>query len=96
MFRNPTPANFAARKAIEARNREPLDDETKEKLKEAKNITEVQRLLDEVKAQRVGAEDGEVGEEKPAKKAKANTATVKTFKKDRCVKGSAECKKKGC
>jgi hypothetical protein len=30
----------------------------------------------------------------PVKKAKA--ATGKTLKKDHCVKGSAECKKKGC
>ncbi len=32
----------------------------------------------------------------PVKKAKANAATAKTLKKDHCVKGSAECKKKGC
>lgn len=32
----------------------------------------------------------------PVKKAKAKAATAKTLKKDHCVKGSAECKKKGC
>jgi hypothetical protein len=32
----------------------------------------------------------------PAKNAKAKTATAKTLKKDHCVKGSAECTKKGC
>lgn len=32
----------------------------------------------------------------PAKKTKAKAATAKTLKKDHCVKGSAECKKKGC
>ena len=32
----------------------------------------------------------------PVKKAKAKATTAKTLKKDHCVKGSAECKKKGC
>ncbi|TVY71252.1 UV-damage endonuclease, partial [Lachnellula suecica] len=32
MFRNPTPANFAARKAVTARNKAPLSDEVKERL----------------------------------------------------------------
>jgi len=30
------------------------------------------------------------------KKANPKAATAKTSKKDHCVKGSAECKKKGC
>jgi hypothetical protein len=32
----------------------------------------------------------------PVKKAKAKAATHKPLKKDKCVKGSAECAKKGC
>ncbi|KAG9239424.1 hypothetical protein BJ875DRAFT_538652 [Amylocarpus encephaloides] len=34
MFNTPTPANFAVRKAVETRNKAPLDDEIKEKLEE--------------------------------------------------------------
>jgi UV DNA damage endonuclease len=36
MFRNPTPANFAARKAIETNNKAPLNGEVREKLSEAR------------------------------------------------------------
>jgi UV DNA damage endonuclease len=68
MFRNPTPANFAARKAITARNREPLNEEAREELKEAANVADIQRLLDKTKAQRAEALEEEP--EKPTKKAK--------------------------
>jgi UV DNA damage endonuclease len=84
MFRNPTPANFAARKAVTARNKAPLNDEMKEKLREATSLADVQRVLEEVKAERfAGAgvvdEDAEPASKKakttPAKKTPVNKAT---------------------
>ena len=81
MFRNPTPANFAARKAISARNKAPLGDEVKEKLREATSLADVQRILEEVKAERF-AEAGVVDEDaEPAKKAKTMPAKKTPVKK---------------
>lgn len=65
IFRNPTPANFAARKAITARNKEPLDDATKEKLKEVGSVADIQRILDEIKGQRTAS--AEQTEDEPGK-----------------------------
>lgn len=70
MFRNPTPANFAARKAISARNKEPLGEEMRERFKNAENVAEIQQVLDEIKAQRAGAVEEEENE-KQTKKTKA-------------------------
>lgn len=80
MFKNPTPANFAARKAVTAKKKAPLSDDVKEKLKEAVSLADVQNILDEVKAERL-AEEGAGGgeEEKPAsQKAKPTPAKKST------------------
>ncbi|TVY89476.1 UV-damage endonuclease [Lachnellula willkommii] len=79
MFQNPTPANFAARKAITARNKAPLSDEIKEKLKKATSVADVQGILEDVKAER-SAEAGVVDEDEDedaepvSKKAKTTPA----------------------
>lgn len=87
MFRNPTPANFAARKAATARNEAPLREEAREKLRDANSVAEVQALLEEIKAARLvagGDADGEDGDVKPASKTakmpprKSNTAKKTT------------------
>jgi UV DNA damage endonuclease len=79
MFKNPTPANFAARKAATARNRAPLRDDVKEKLKEAVSFSDVQKILEEVKAERLAEEGGGEDEEKPAsQKAKSTPAKKST------------------
>lgn len=83
MFKNPTPANFAARKAISARNKEPLGDEMKTKLHEAANLADVQRFLDEIKAQRVAGTEAMEDEDgrSVAKKRKATPKKAATPKK---------------
>jgi UV DNA damage endonuclease len=50
IFKNPTPANFAARKAITERNKAPLSEEIQEKLKEASSVADIQKVLEEIKA----------------------------------------------
>jgi UV DNA damage endonuclease len=73
IFKNPTPANFAARKAITARNKAPLSKSIKEKLSSAGSVADLQAILNEVKAA-APADDGEE-QEKPLKKAPAKKAT---------------------
>ena len=51
IFKNPTPANFSARRAIQAGSRQPFKDDIKAKLQEANNIIEVQAILDELKSE---------------------------------------------
>lgn len=77
IFKNPTPANFAARKAITARNRAPLSDLAKEKLRDAGSVTDIQKVLDEIKAENVNDEEV-VEEEKPAAKKSRSTPAKKT------------------
>jgi UV DNA damage endonuclease len=50
IFKNPTPANFAARKAIIERNRAPLSEEVKNKLRKAASVADIQKVLEEIKA----------------------------------------------
>jgi UV DNA damage endonuclease len=78
MFRNPTPANFEARKAITARNKEPLNAEMKERLEKAGNVADVLKFLEDIKMERSNREEEE---EKPAKKAKATTKRAAPAKK---------------
>lgn len=61
MFKNPTPANFAARKAVETRRKQPLSDELKEKLKEAGNMADVMKVLEEIKAQNASNDEASPG-----------------------------------
>jgi UV DNA damage endonuclease len=89
MFKNPTPANFAARKAVTARNKAPLSDDVKEKLKEATSFADVQKILDEVKAERLAEEGAGEDEEKPASQKARSTPT----KKSKPAKKSASTKK---
>lgn len=72
MFRNPTPANFAARKVVRESNRAPLSDEVKETLREVGSVADVQRILEGVMAERVAAEleEEKGGNEQPKKKVK--------------------------
>jgi UV DNA damage endonuclease len=49
IFKNPTPGNFAARKAITG-NKAPLSEEVQEKLREAASVADIQKLLEEIKA----------------------------------------------
>ena len=77
MFKNPTPANFAARKAIEAKRKAPLPEEFQSKLGEAKTLSEVLKIVDDLKAQNAANEenDEEIDVKTPAKKAPAKRAT---------------------
>ncbi|KAE8453650.1 UV-damage endonuclease [Mollisiaceae sp. DMI_Dod_QoI] len=80
MFKNPTPANFEARKKITARNKAPLEDDVKEKLREASSLADVRAILDELKAKHLAEEEVEnekESDEKPAKKAKSTSAKEK-------------------
>jgi UV DNA damage endonuclease len=74
MFKNPTPANFAARKAVEVRNKAPLSEEYKERLVEAGSVADVKKILEEIKA--ANAPDEE--EEKPKGKGKGIPAKKAT------------------
>lgn len=91
MFKNPTPANFAARKALEAKNKEPLDDEMREKLKEASSVTDLKRILEEIKAARAVDVEDEDGDDtkSPGTKKKA------TPKKKAATPKTTPAKKKG-
>ncbi|TVY27326.1 UV-damage endonuclease [Lachnellula hyalina] len=77
IFRNPTPANFAARKAITARNKAPLSDEIKGKLKEATSVADVQGILEDMKAARF-AEAAVVDEDSEPVIKKAKTKSTKS------------------
>lgn len=84
MFRNPTPANFAARKAITERNNKALDDDVKARLNEASSLADVKRLLEDIREKR--AEEEGNGDGTPAKKAKT---TKKATPKKKVVKREA-------
>lgn len=58
MFKNPTPANFAARKAIEARRNQPLSEEALAKLATVKTVADVLKIVEEAKAKGLSNEDG--------------------------------------
>ncbi|KUJ20688.1 UV-endonuclease UvdE [Mollisia scopiformis] len=92
MFKNPTPANFEARKKITAKNKAPLDDEVKDKLEEANNLADVKAIIDEMKARRAAEEEGEDDGEKSAKKTKSTPAKEK--KAPGSVKKATPAKKK--
>ena len=80
MFKNPTPANFAARKAVTAMRKAPLGEEAKEKLQDANSVADIQAILDEIKAASVVHEahdDGGEEDVKPAKKKAKSTAAKK-------------------
>ena len=62
MFRNPTPANFEARKAIIARNKLTLDEDFKEKLTDAKCVADVEKVLEEIKFRMQVTEEGPIQE----------------------------------
>ncbi|KAI9051222.1 hypothetical protein LZ554_005323 [Drepanopeziza brunnea f. sp. 'monogermtubi'] len=55
MFRNPTPANFAARKEVMARNKKPFSDEVREKLIEANSVADVKKVLEELNQETGGS-----------------------------------------
>ncbi|KAE9377188.1 UV-endonuclease UvdE [Stipitochalara longipes BDJ] len=84
MFKNPTPGNFEARKRVMARNKELFGEEVKERLREARCVADVQKILEQIKAERTGAEDGEEEEKAPKK-----------VKKEGSVKKTPTTKKKG-
>jgi UV DNA damage endonuclease len=77
MFKNPTPANFAARKAIGAWNKASLTNDAKEKLREANTVVDVQRIMEEHR------EASFAGDEisKPLKRTKALNKTKPTKRK---------------
>ncbi|PBP19016.1 UV-endonuclease UVE-1 [Diplocarpon rosae] len=73
LFKNPTPANFAARKAVMERNRKPFSEEVKGRLMEAGSVADVKRLLEEITEQELdqaGAEE-EKTTASPIKKAQS-------------------------
>ncbi|TAQ90560.1 hypothetical protein B7494_g1137 [Chlorociboria aeruginascens] len=67
MFRNPTSANFAKRKAIIRKRKEPLNEDIQHKLRGAGSIADVMAILDEMKGLKNG-EAEEDGEKKSTKK----------------------------
>ncbi|CAG8959668.1 hypothetical protein HYFRA_00001572 [Hymenoscyphus fraxineus] len=68
MFKNPTPANFAARRAIQARDSAPLSEEVKAQLQEANCLRDIKKILDVVKAGMAENEDEEVDLKETVKK----------------------------
>jgi UV DNA damage endonuclease len=78
ILKYPTPANFAARKAITARNRAPLSDAVKEKLREAGSVADFQKILEEIKGENINAEKREE-DEKPVAKNSRSTPAKKTM-----------------
>ncbi|KAH8665902.1 UV-endonuclease UvdE-domain-containing protein [Tricladium varicosporioides] len=93
IFRDPTPANFAARRAIMERNRAALSDEVKEKLREARSVADLQRILDEVRAERAAAEPEDGGGDGLLKK-RVKTIPAKKGK-GMVVKRAVPAKRKG-
>ncbi|PBP19761.1 Xylose isomerase-like protein [Diplocarpon rosae] len=86
IFKNPTPANFAARKAVMERNRKPLSEEVKGRLMEAGSVADVKRLLEEITEQELepaGAEEEKTTaspvkkEQTPAKKSAPKVTQAK-------------------
>jgi len=77
MFKNPTPMNFEARKKITARNKEPLSEEVRERLREAACVHDVQKILEDVKKERSAA-GGDEEEQTAPKKAKKEGGVKKT------------------
>ncbi|CZS89629.1 probable UV-endonuclease UVE-1 [Rhynchosporium graminicola] len=76
MFQNPTPANFKARQEITKRNRKPLASEELEKMREAKNVEDIKRLLNEIKEKEAGVVDEDVAKEPSASKTKNGKGTT--------------------
>ena len=74
IMNNPTPANFAARKAITARNRAPLSDSAKEKMRDVACIADVQKFLEEIKVESTVNEVGKEDQKPAAKKTKVTSA----------------------
>ncbi|CAG8975102.1 hypothetical protein HYALB_00008942 [Hymenoscyphus albidus] len=68
MFKNPTPANFTARKAIQARDAAPLSEEVKTQLQEANCLRDIKKTLDGVKAGMAENENEEVDLKETVKK----------------------------
>jgi UV DNA damage endonuclease len=83
MFKNPTPGNFEARKRVTKRNRELFGEEVRERLREARCVADVQKILEKIKEQRIAAEEG--GEEMP-KKVKKEASARETLVKEKAVK----------
>lgn len=85
MFRNPTPANFAARKEVMARHKKPFPEDVREKMREANNVADVMRILEELKEREADQEGPENEVESrtqtPAKNKKGKAATATPAKK---------------
>jgi UV DNA damage endonuclease len=88
MLNNPTPMNFAARKAVIARNNRPFGDEVREKLREVNCISDVKKILDELKE--VHAKVEEEGEDEG--KASSKKAKVVPTKKQAVGKRATPAK----
>jgi len=81
MLKNPTPANFAARKTIGVKNKAPLAEDVREKLKDARTIGDVVKIMDEVKAAGESSVANEEEEDiKPVKRAKSALKKTKPAK----------------
>ncbi|KAI9640948.1 UV-damage endonuclease [Ciborinia camelliae] len=57
MFKNPTPANFEARKKINERKKMPFDDEVREKLARAECLNDVLEIVDLVKSAQIKVDE---------------------------------------
>jgi UV DNA damage endonuclease len=77
IFKNPTPENFAARKAVTARNKTPLSDAAKEKLRDARCVADIQKILEEIMEDANAAEARDDAEERPATKKSKTTPARK-------------------
>jgi UV DNA damage endonuclease len=88
VFKNPNPANFPARKAIMARNKIPLTEAVKEKLKDVGSIVDVQKIVDEIKAETIANGGGEEDENPVAKKSKSTPAKKITAARKKTAKSA--------
>ena len=86
IFKNPTPANFAARKAIMAGNKAPLTELVKERLHAAESVADFQDILDEIKAEAAADEMGKVDEKSLKKKIKKTSAKKGALVKTKMAK----------
>lgn len=86
VFKHPSPANFAARKAITVRKKVPLTEAVKEKLRDAGSVADIQNVLEEIKADNTNDVEGNEDEKLAAKRPKSTSVKKTTPAKKKTAK----------
>ncbi|KAM3077640.1 hypothetical protein ACMFMG_006969 [Clarireedia jacksonii] len=76
MFKNPTPANFEARRKINEKRKRALDDSIKEKLASAGSLKDVLEIVEQIKTAQDDGPDVNGSAEKPKKSTPAKKKSV--------------------